>query len=582
MAEMNRNRTLKQKITANLTNILLIGIVIWFLTAFLVYPVADVIRDSIWVDGTFNSKAFEMIFTSERAVRAVQNSILLAIVLTFTANVVGTFIVLVTDYFDIKGATILRIAFMSTLVLGGLVLNNGYLFVYGETGVVTQFLAKIFPKIDIGWFNGFPAVLFVMTFGVTHNHTIFLRNAISDLDMNIIDAARNLGSSQWEILKGIVFPTIRPTIITLIIMTFATGLGAFAAPLMVGGKEFQTITPLILTFSQRPGSQDLAAILSIILGLSQVILLLVLTINERKSNFVNTSKSPSKFIKQKIKNPIANFIIHTIAYVLFVIYLLPPVMVILFSFMDTSAITEGILSLDGFTLEHYNNILSSASTYGPLIRSALYSGVAAIVSVLICLVVVRFMMRYKSNNLVQSLELPFFIPWLLPSVLIALGYVLTYDSPNPLLFGNSVIGATWIMPIAYSVVVLPQTMRYIKAAYLSFNTSLEDASKNLGASGFRTFFQIIVPILFPTILALIALNFNTNLAEYNMSVFLYQPSSTPIGVVIQQNSAATATVDSKAINLVYSVVLMIVSSLSIYFVYGRGSKVNKRRGGIES
>jgi len=67
-----------------------------------------------------------------------------------------------------------------------------------------------------------------------------------------------------------------------------------------------------------------------------------------------------------------------------------------------------------------------------------------------------------------------------------------------------------------------------------------------------------------------------------MSVFLYQPSSTPIGVVIQQNSAATATVDSKAINLVYSVVLMIVSSLSIYFVYGRGSKVNKRRGGIES
>lgn len=580
MEQTENKSNLGQRILSKLPQLLVIIFILWFIVTFLLYPEIDTIINSFWNNGSLNNEGFQKILSSERAMTAIKNSILLAVVLTVIANVVGVFLVLVTDYFEIKGSKILRLAFMSTLLFGGLIINNGYLFVYGPNGVGTQLLQSIFPSIPSNWFSGFPAVLMVMSFATTHNHMIFLRNSINGLDTNVINAAKNLGSSQWQIIKNIVLPSIRPVLITLVILIFSTGLNAFAAPVMVGGTEFQTISPLILTFAQRPGSQTLAAILSVLLGLTQVILLAVLTFNERRSNYRGVSKTSRKFQKQKIENSVMNVITHIIAYILFVIYLLPPVMIILFSVMDTNAIAYGNWSLSNFTLQHYANIFLNPSTYGPLLRSMVYSGAAAIFVVVFMLLVVRLIMNNKENRFIRALEYPFYIPWLLPSVLIALGYILTYNAPSLLLAGNSVIAANWIIPIAYAVIVTPITIRYIKASYYSFDSNLESASKNLGASSMRTFIQIIIPALLPTLLALVALNFNTNLAEYNMSAFLYQPGSEPLGVVIRQNSSPSQTIDAAAINLVYSVVTMLISALCLYFVYGRGTKLGERQSGI--
>ena len=77
---------------------------------------------------------------------------------------------------------------------------------------------------------------------------LFLRNGVKGLDNNTIEAAKNLGATQWQVLKDIVFPTLFPIIITLVIMSFQLGLGAMSAPIMVGG-EFETISPLILNFT---------------------------------------------------------------------------------------------------------------------------------------------------------------------------------------------------------------------------------------------------------------------------------------------------------------------------------------------
>lgn len=131
------------------------------------------------------------------------------------------------------------------------------------------------------------------------------------------------------------------------------------------------------------------------------------------------------------------------------------------------------------------------------------------------------------------------------------------------------------------IVMLPSTLRYIKASYYSFDSNLEEASQILGASGVRTFFKVIIPALLPTILALIAINFNGKLDDYDLSAFLYQPSAPTLGIVIRSNSDPQAAVDAKAINLVYSVILMAINAVVIYFVYGSGgeqvSKLWKRR-----
>lgn len=555
----------------SLPRILFIVFILWFIFTLILNPIFSVIVDSFTQSGTLDFTSVSKILQSDRALKAIRNSFILAVTLTITCNIVGIFIVFATEYFDLKGSRLLSLGYMTVLIFGGLILNNGYLLVYGEDGIVTRFLTSIFTGLDPNWFEGFPAVLFVMTFACTNLHMLFLRNAVRGLDYNIIEAGQNLGSSQGEVLKKIVLPSLKPVLLTMVIMTFQTGLGAMAAPLMVGGREFNTISPLILTFSQRPGSRDLAAVLAILLGLFQIILLVIITVNERLGNYLSVSKTKIVLKKQKINHPVMNILVHLIAYLLFIIYTLPFVMVIIMSFMKSEAIKSGVISFANFTLENYQKILVDAGAYQPFLTSTLFSAFSAIGSVLLMTLVVHFLFKNQHNRFIQWLEYPFFIPWLLPSLLIGLGFILAYSKPSWLLFGESTIGSLWTLPVAYLIVLLPSTLRYIKSAYYSFDQNLEEASLILGASSFRTFFKVLIPCLLPTLLALIAINFNGKLADYDLSAFLYQPNSPTLGIVIRQNADPQANLDAKAINFVYSVILMGINAIVMYLVYGKGN-----------
>ncbi len=136
----------------------------------------------------------------------------LALCLVITVNVVGISIVLLTEYFDIKGAKILRLGYMTTLIYSGVALVTGYMFLYASDGIITTQLKDAFPNINVNWFTGFNAVLFTMTFACTSNHALFLRNAIRGIDYNTVEAARNMGAKPFKGALKVVFPTLLPTL----------------------------------------------------------------------------------------------------------------------------------------------------------------------------------------------------------------------------------------------------------------------------------------------------------------------------------------------------------------------------------
>ena len=75
------------------------------------------------------------------------------------------------------------------------------------------------------WFIGFPAVLFTLTFASTTLHLLLLRDALKEIDYQSIEAARNLGANQFQIITKVVLPALKPYLITLTILCFQTGLG---------------------------------------------------------------------------------------------------------------------------------------------------------------------------------------------------------------------------------------------------------------------------------------------------------------------------------------------------------------------
>ena len=582
---MGKLKSKLQDGTINIPGLILKLFLIWFIFSFLVFPNVNLLLKVFIKDGHFSLDAIHKIMKSTRAINSLKNSFLLAVASVVTVNVSGILIVLFTEYFYIKGSKILSLGFMTTLIYGGVVLVTGYKFVYGETGIVTKVLMQFFPNMDPQWFVGFGAVLFIITFSGTSNHMMFLTNAVRNLDYHTIEAAKNMGASQGTILFKIVLPTMKPTIFAITILTFIAALSTMSGPLIVGGPDFQTINPMIKTFANMTGSRDIAALLAIILGIATSILLFIMQKIEKKGNYISISKTKAKMTKQKIENPVLNVIAHIVAYVMFVIYMLPIINVLVFSFTDGMTIKTGQIRKDSFTLENYAKLFRSSTAYKPYLVSILYSFVAALTVAVICIAVARIVtkLKHKWDKLYEPLIL---IPWLLPSTMIAQGLMITYDEARWNLANKVLVATPVIMLIAYMIIKLPFSYRMIRAAFIGLDGNMEEAAQVMGAKPFYTMRKVILPIIMPVVLSVVVLNFNGLLSEYDLSVFLYHPLFQPLGIVIKLATDETATTDAQAMAFVYTVILMIISTIALWLgrydgiatikgIFSRKKKENK-------
>lgn len=554
---------------------ILAAIFIWFIMACMILPILNLLRTVFFEDGKLSVDAFQKLLKSPRAMKALRNSFILAPTLSITVGFVGISLVLITEYFDIKGSKILRLGYLTTLIYGGVTLVSGYKFIYSNTGVLTNLMASIFPNMNRNWFTGYWAVLFVMTFSCTSNHMIFLRNAMRSVDFQTVEAARNMGASQWYILRRVVLPVLLPSLFAVTILTFITGLCAMSAPLLVGGKDFQTINPMIKQFADMTttSAKSLSATLSLVLGLATMLLLAILTAIERRGHYMSVSKVKTKIVKQKITNPVVNVLVHIYAYVLFVIYVIPVVLIVLFSFSDSAHIQMRQLDFSTFSLQNYVQLLSQNTAYRPFVVSIVYSALASIIVGVLVIVACRYIQKRRNSVSATALEYSLMLPWLLPSTMIALSLMLAFNQPRWYMFNQPLIATLQLLLIGYIIVKLPFTMRMTKAAFFGLDDALEDASRNLGASSLYTFRRVIFPVLLPTVLAIAALNFNGLLTDYDISAFLHHPANPTLGVKIKSLTEEMGnSSDGVALTFVYAVLMMIISAVVLYLVYGRGSR----------
>lgn len=549
---------------------LIIVFLAWLIIAFVLFPNLQIFLSAFWHAGTVSMASFSQIFTAHAALASLGNSLLLGLLLSITSNVVGVFMVLTVSYFKIRGAKWLNLIYMSTIVYSGIVVASGYLFIYGESGFVTQLLHHVFPTLAANWFQGLPAVLFIMTFTCTANHMMFLKGALANLDYQMLEAAKLMGASQFQVLRQVVLPMLTPTLTTLTIFLFQTGIGAFSAPLIFGGTKFQTIAPTILTFAMDTYSRHLAVALSIILGLMQLVIFGVGMIIDRRRNVAFRTKVATPMKRQQITNPVINVIVHFIAYLIGFILIFPFVLVVIFSFTDDHSISMG--RIYSFTLENYMNVLTTPDTIMPIVTSLSYALLSAGIALIMGMFLGRIAVLKRRPNLLERSEIAvMYLPWLLPAPLIALALVTTYGQPQWLVGNQILTGGLVLLLVAYVVSRLPYSIRFMEAAFRGQNRALEEAAVMLGASSTRAFFDVGLPAIRDSSLAVFSMNTLAHLAEYDMTVFLYSPSFIPLGVVIRDNTdpnsgTASFGVNGLAANLIYSVLLVGIGSLLLYAV----------------
>ena len=584
-----------------------IAFFVYLFFGFMLLPCLNTITQIFTVngaDGKTDPLAVIRFFFAGNMPSYVWNSLKLAISLVITVNFVGISIVLLTEYFDIKGAKVLRLGYMTTLIYSGVALVTGYLFLYDSNGMLTTWLANVIPGFNKDWFSGFRAVLFTMTFACTSNHMLFLRNAIRGIDYNTVEAARNLGAKPFKVLMKVVFPTLIPTLFSLTVMTFITGLCAMSAPTLLG---YDSINPEIVrlagsSVADEAFPQARAALLSIILAMFTIILLTTLSSYERKGHYLSVSKTKAKLVKQKIQNPVMNVIAHIYAYVLFLIYMTPVVMIVLFAFQNYPAIRAKSLDMNQWTLINFfgqqdyefltnrgklktrvgsiSGLFANADTVGGIRLSFVLSAIAAALACVIVVVAVNYIFKNKGKKRSTVLEYSLLFPWLLPTILICYSYRTYFNSDSVwYVFNNNLYwkeNVRFLIVMAYTVVKLPFALRMIKAAFYAIDEELEDAARNLGASPLVTFLRVKLPIVLPSVLAVFALNFNALFTEYDMSATFHSSYGKSYAMVIQNMCAEEGrdgyNVNASGRRCASTVFIMIVSGLILYLVYGVGAR----------
>lgn len=152
--------------------------------------------------------------------------------------------------------------FILPIVLPPTVVGFGLLVLFGKNGPLGAFLNLFDASIVFSW----PATVIaavIMSFPLMYMTS---RGGFEQVDINIENAARTLGASEWKIFWTVTMPLAWPTIVSATILAFARALGEFGATLMLAGNipGKTTTIPVAIYFNIQSGNMDQAMILVII------------------------------------------------------------------------------------------------------------------------------------------------------------------------------------------------------------------------------------------------------------------------------------------------------------------------------
>ncbi|RVT81545.1 iron ABC transporter permease [Rhodobacteraceae bacterium CCMM004] len=549
-------------------------VVVWLAVSFIYGPIWSVLKFAFAPDGTPSFAALSELAASRRVQAAIWNTLAVTALSVVTVNLVGLFQVAVLEYLRVPGRGFLRLAYSTPLIFVSVAAATGYGFVYGETGALTRMLQAVWPDLPNDWFSGTFAVVFAHSFLLTSFHFLFLRAAIRRVDYATVEAARSLGAGNLRAFVQVVLPVLLPTIFATTLLVTYKSLGSFAVPAVLGGRRFDMVSELILTLNalRRP---DMAAMLSIGLGAAVILCILAMQYVERRGSFVGGSKTPVPIERVRIAHPVTRSAVTALAYLVAAVQLVPIVLVVLFSFAPAKSIGTEVLPTV-LTLKNYATVFSQDTAFVPL-RNSIVMGVSAIAGgIVISLFVVSLAQRVR-GPVSNALDLTFMIPWILPAPFIAIGLILAYDQPNPLVFGETLLGSYWILPIGYAVGAIPMMIRFLRASFLSLDPALGEAAQSLGAPAHYRFARITLPIVAPVIVLISGMTLNGLMSEYSMSAFLFNVNNKPLSIALFEG-ARSANPEQAAINMVYIVLIMAFSLVTITLAdrYGLGSGQEKR------
>jgi molybdate transport system permease protein len=164
------------------------------------------------------------------------------------------------------------------------------------------------------------------------------------------------------------------------------------------------------------------------------------------------------------------------------------------------------------------------SYLSPLLISLRTVLVATVITFFLGIAAARWMARY-SGRLKSLLDGLFILPLVLPPTVVGFGLLLLFGKNGPLgqLFSllNTTIVFSWPATVISAVVMaFPLMYMTARGGFEQVDVNFENAARTLGASEWRVFWTVTLPIARPAVIAATLLAFARSLGEFGATLML--------------------------------------------------------------
>jgi len=237
---------------------------------------------------------------------------------------------------------------------------------------------------------------------------------------------------------------------------------------------------------------------------------------------------------------------------------LPIVILVIFSFNASKLVTVW----GGFSTQWYSSLFRNQAFIDAAwvtIRVGLLSAtIATVLGTMAALALVRYT-RFRGRVLFSGMV---FAPLVMPEVITGLSLLLLFVAIG---FDRGFMTVT----LAHITFTMCFVAVVVQSRLVSFDRSLEEAAMDLGATPFRTFFQVTLPVILPAIVSGWMLAFTLSLDDLVIASFTSGPGATtlPMRIYSQVRLGVTPEINAACTMLIGIVAVGVIAA----------SVVNKRR-----
>ena len=380
-------------------------------------------------------------------------------------------------------------------------------FVLPTVVVGAAFLALLPDNLD----RSLGAILAAHVF---FNVSVVLRTVLPvwrSIDDDLIAAARTLGARPFDTARLVVWPLIRPAVLSASALVFVMCATSYGVIRVLGGTTWSTIDVEVHRRAVVLGDLSGAAVLA---AVQAVVIVVALAVWSRRSS--EWSRMEARVERRPRRRSL-----DVLAWSMAGVFVTPIV----------ALVGTSIRSADGWSLEGWRNLFGAVESRLPsialadaVVNSVTYALIAALIAVPSGVALARRAVRSPSGRAAFLVDLPIGVS----AVAVGLGIVVTYDV-DPI----DVRGSWWLVPVVHASVALPFVVRAAVPLLRSIPSRLGDAASTLGASPWQRWWRLEIPLLRPALATAGAFSAAMSLGEFGATSFLTRRDTTTLPIVVE-------------------------------------------------